>query len=147
MTAFLYAHGWMLLVACIICLRQGSSLSMTWKSTHANLKKLLDRPLVSPRLKNKPPIRVERVEQLVKYVEEDAYHVQDMDVRGSINEILQKSDDVHPIVQMLHARKAVGPQHHNDGKKIALAIEGGGMRGCVSAGMAAVRIVEQSHLC
>jgi hypothetical protein len=113
---------------------------MTWKSTGANLKKLLDRPLVSPRLKNRPPIPVERVEQLVKYVEEDAYHVQDMDVRGSINEILQNSDSIHPIVQMLHARKAAGSQN-KDSKKIALAIEGGGMRGCVSAGMAAVRIV------
>jgi predicted patatin/cPLA2 family phospholipase len=41
---------------------------------------------------------------------------------------------------MLHARKAAGSQN-KDGKKIALAIEGGGMRGCVSAGMAAVRIV------
>eukprot|EP01033_Poteriospumella_lacustris_P004175 gene4175-2975_t len=37
---------------------------------------------------------------------------------------------------MLHARKAAGSQHKDD-KKIALAIEGGGMRGCVSAGMAA----------
>jgi predicted patatin/cPLA2 family phospholipase len=28
------------------------------------------------------------------------------------------------------------PGERSDGKKIALAIEGGGMRGCVSAGMA-----------
>lgn len=118
---------------------------MTWKNTGANLKKLLDRPLVSPRLKNKPPIRVENVEELLRYIERESYHVQDMDVRGNIHDILQKSNVVHPIVQLLHSRKASG-SHRNDGKKIALAIEGGGMRGCVSAGMAAVRVIVASSV-
>lgn len=46
---------------------------------------------------------------------------------------------VHPVAKLLHERKlnnstcTEGPRP--DGFKVALAIEGGGMRGCVSAGM------------
>ena len=48
---------------------------------------------------------------------------------------------VHPVVQLVHERRrnnstcTEGPRP--DGCKVALAIEGGGMRGCVSAGMVA----------
>ncbi|GKY96086.1 hypothetical protein MPSEU_000568700 [Mayamaea pseudoterrestris] len=41
----------------------------------------------------------------------------------------------HPVAQLLHQRKRTGIK--DDGCKVALAIEGGGMRGCISAGMAA----------
>lgn len=46
---------------------------------------------------------------------------------------------LHPVLQALQQRKRSGyvPGSCSDGRKIALAIEGGGMRGCVSAGMAA----------
>lgn len=46
---------------------------------------------------------------------------------------------VHPVVQLLHERKrnksqcTEGPRE--DGCKVALVVEGGGMRGCISAGM------------
>ena len=49
-------------------------------------------------------------------------------------------DFVHPVVQLLHERRrsrAGATRYSKDGFKVALSIEGGGMRGCVSAGMAA----------
>jgi len=50
-------------------------------------------------------------------------------------------DFIHPVAQLIHHRKHSNSQMVPDGEKredgcrIALAIEGGGMRGCVSAGM------------
>jgi predicted acylesterase/phospholipase RssA len=60
-------------------------------------------------------------------------------------------DVVHPVVKVLHERRQKlqeranseagsfqglgGASLNNDGNKVALVIEGGGMRGCVSAGM------------
>ncbi|CAM9224214.1 unnamed protein product, partial [Heterosigma akashiwo] len=45
----------------------------------------------------------------------------------------------HPVIDVLRRRRAAGtaPGEHGDGFKVGLAIEGGGMRGCVTAGMAA----------
>jgi predicted patatin/cPLA2 family phospholipase len=45
----------------------------------------------------------------------------------------------HPVVQTLLCRRAEGsrPLERTDGKRVALVIEGGGMRGVVSAGMTA----------
>lgn len=45
----------------------------------------------------------------------------------------------HPVVQLLARRKAEGsrPGERSDGRRVALVIEGGGMRGVVSAGMTA----------
>ena len=52
-------------------------------------------------------------------------------------------DKIHPAIRVLHDRRRrqsqispVSPRP-DDGFKVALAIEGGGMRGCVSAGMVA----------
>ena len=44
----------------------------------------------------------------------------------------------HPVIAALQERRRTGskPGARKDGHKIALAIEGGGLRGCVSAGMA-----------
>lgn len=39
----------------------------------------------------------------------------------------------HPVVKLLHQRRKSGTK--DDGFKVALSIEGGGMRGCLSAGM------------
>ncbi|KAG5184415.1 acyl transferase/acyl hydrolase/lysophospholipase, partial [Tribonema minus] len=43
----------------------------------------------------------------------------------------------HPILELIRARVAAGtrPSRHGDGARLGLAVEGGGMRGCVSAGM------------
>ncbi len=45
----------------------------------------------------------------------------------------------HPVAEVLHRRRAAGtaPGEHGDGCRVALSIEGGGMRGCVAAGMVA----------
>jgi predicted patatin/cPLA2 family phospholipase len=45
----------------------------------------------------------------------------------------------HPVIEALHRRRDEGsrPGARTDGRRIALVIEGGGMRGVVSAGMAA----------
>ncbi|KAJ1483750.1 acyl transferase/acyl hydrolase/lysophospholipase [Baffinella frigidus] len=45
----------------------------------------------------------------------------------------------HPVLKILQDRRASGSkaQARTDGHKVALVIEGGGMRGCVSAGMIA----------
>lgn len=58
-----------------------------------------------------------------------------LDVRGDTQIIgdPDRPDYTHPVAQLLHKRKQRGSS--DDGFKVALAIEGGGMRGCVSAGM------------
>ncbi len=50
----------------------------------------------------------------------------------------QQQQPLHPAVQAVLRRAAAGtsPSLHRDGRRIGLAIEGGGMRGCVAAGMA-----------
>jgi len=49
------------------------------------------------------------------------------------------SQSMHPVLEVLAQRRTSGskPMQRQDGYKIALAIEGGGMRGCVAAGMVA----------
>jgi predicted patatin/cPLA2 family phospholipase len=49
------------------------------------------------------------------------------------------NQSTHPIVQLLIERQKTGskPNKRSDSRKVALAIEGGGMRGVVSAGMVA----------
>ncbi|CAM9301121.1 unnamed protein product [Ectocarpus sp. 13 AM-2016] len=53
--------------------------------------------------------------------------------------MLEAREDEHPVVEVLRKRVKAGtkPGSHGDGLKVGLAIEGGGMRGCVSAGMIA----------
>jgi predicted acylesterase/phospholipase RssA len=50
-------------------------------------------------------------------------------------------DTVHPVLKLLHTRRKTGSKcvegSRPDGHRVALAVEGGGMRGCVSAGMVA----------
>lgn len=47
---------------------------------------------------------------------------------------------MHPVIQALHERRASRsrPGERSDGRRIALAVEGGGMRGVVSSAMCAV---------
>src|SRR5690242_15780491 len=46
-------------------------------------------------------------------------------------------DPAHPVLEVLRARRDEGslPGRRSDGAKVALAIEGGGMRGVISAAM------------
>lgn len=51
-----------------------------------------------------------------------------------------RPDFVHPVLKVIHQRRredaaADMPFQRKDNKKVALVIEGGGMRGCVTAGM------------
>ena len=52
----------------------------------------------------------------------------------------------HPVIQLIHRRREEGsrPGERTDDRRVALVIEGGGMRGVVSAGMAAA--IEQLGL-
>jgi len=52
----------------------------------------------------------------------------------------------HPVIELLRRRREQGsrPGHRTDGRRVALVIEGGAMRGVVSAGMAAA--IEQLGL-
>lgn len=95
------------------------------------------------RKKPKVPIRVINLEQLRDCIKE-GYRVQDLDVRGDTSYGIQIGADgkkkVHPVLEALHKRKSEnsipGKRNSEDKIKIGLAIEGGGMRGCVGAGMA-----------
>jgi hypothetical protein len=74
----------------------------------------------------------------------DGVGYKSMDIRGDSGALAPRPDAPapaadHPVVAALHRRAAEGSLAgaRRDGMKIALAIEGGGMRGCVAAGMAA----------
>lgn len=93
-----------------------------------------------PRKPSKP-IVIETVDEL-KSIFKKGYRVQDLDVRGDVASLLLEPV-VHPVVRALYERKLKSSQPGNrpteDSAKIAIAIEGGGMRGCVAAGMITVR--------
>jgi predicted patatin/cPLA2 family phospholipase len=62
-----------------------------------------------------------------------------LDVRGDTQIIgaPDRPEYTHPVAQLLHQRQraAAAGITRQDGAKIVLAVEGGGMRGCVTAGM------------
>ena len=98
----------------------------------------------------KSPIKVDNVDDLRSKIKE-GYRVRDLDVRGNTQNYGNRSrihhtDDIHPVVKTLYDRannQIHGtPGNRTDSKKVAIAIEGGGMRGCVAAGM----ITALSHL-
>lgn len=62
--------------------------------------------------------------------------VKNLVVKGDTQMIGDKHQPnvVHPVVQLLHQRRK---DRSKDSFKVALAVEGGGMRGCLSAGMVA----------
>ena len=79
--------------------------------------------------------------------------IRHLDIRGQThllplpdkNPIINQADaaaevnctGLHPVLQVLYKRRLEGsrPGQRTDGHRVALAIEGGGMRGCVGAGM------------
>eukprot|EP01038_Epipyxis_sp_PR26KG_P008189 gene8189-11078_t len=85
--------------------------------------------------KPKQPIVVNSVSQLKELISL-GYRVQDVDVRGN-TKCEYDVGQIHPVVKAIYERKANKslPGNRNDNKRIAIAIEGGGMRGCVGAGM------------
>mmetsp|Transcript_27280 Transcript_27280/g.45471 ORF Transcript_27280/g.45471 Transcript_27280/m.45471 type:complete len:520 (+) Transcript_27280:25-1584(+) len=64
-----------------------------------------------------------------------------LDIRGDSTAVLRArvTDQIHPVAAAMHERKRSGsrPGKRKDKRRIALSIEGGGMRGCIAAGMAA----------
>ena len=81
--------------------------------------------------------RVTSVQEFRKVIDEG----KSLDSLEVVGDTLRKDtacDGGHPVLQVLAQRRAEGskPMQRKDNYKVALAIEGGGMRGCVSAGMA-----------
>ncbi|KAF8819654.1 phospholipase, patatin family protein [Cardiosporidium cionae] len=54
-----------------------------------------------------------------------------------IDTMKEMMEVIHPVLQVLYKRKAEGskPRNRTDSYRVALSIEGGAMRGCISAGM------------
>lgn len=71
-------------------------------------------------------------------LDEKGMAVGQLDVRGDTS-VLRDKAFVHPVLAAIRARAAAGsrPGARTDGMRIGLAIEGGGMRGAVGAGMVA----------
>lgn len=91
--------------------------------------------------RTKHPIAVHSVEELKRLIR-GGYGVQDVDVRGDVCDLVHTNQTkLHPVVKLFHERKRAGSTAGNrkDNHKLAIAIEGGGMRGCVGAGMITVR--------
>ena len=91
----------------------------------------------------KSPLVVRDLKHLKELIYQ-GYRVEDLDVRGDTR--VENTTTIHPVVEALYRRAeakkrlAAGGDtskiaSYNDGMKIAVAIEGGGMRGCVAAGM------------
>ena len=83
-----------------------------------------------------PKTRVTSVEEFRRVIDE-GLDVTELEVVGDT-----ARTGMHPVLETLAQRRAEGskPGQRMDKYKIALAIEGGGMRGCVSAGMASALI-------
>ena len=84
--------------------------------------------------KPKIPIPVNSIVDLKSYIRK-GYRVRDLDVRG--NTTMSISNPVnHPVIKLLYNRKNnITSNSSNSSEKIALVLEGGGMRGVVGAGM------------
>eukprot|EP00903_Cladosiphon_okamuranus_P016650 g15353.t1 len=85
-------------------------------------------------------IRVTTADQMRELLsQEGGKRLLDLDARGDSQAMLEAREDEHPVLEALRNRLKAGtkPGSHEDGLKVGLAIEGGGMRGCVSAGMIA----------
>lgn len=73
-----------------------------------------------------------------RLLDDEMLQVGQLDVRGDTS-VLRERGSTHPVLAALRARAAAGsrPGARADGLRIGLAIEGGGMRGAVGAGMVA----------
>ena len=64
---------------------------------------------------------------------------EDMKIVGNVSYVPKSELRLHPVLQVLHERAKFNSKlgSRKDPYRVALVIEGGGMRGCVSAGMTA----------
>ncbi len=115
----------------------------TWSQIPAGFvaPREIDGSLLKKRPRKPPvPIEIHSVNEL-RDIFSKGYRVQDLDVRGDVATLLREPS-VHPVVKALYERKEkasqVGERNVEDTARIAIAIEGGGMRGCVAAGMITV---------
>lgn len=85
-------------------------------------------------------IRVTSLDDLKAKIK-SGYMVKDLDVRGDVVSSTFNVEGLHPVVQLVHRRRREGSKvgRRQDAHRVAIAVEGGGMRGCVSAGMITVR--------
>ncbi|KAJ1623049.1 acyl transferase/acyl hydrolase/lysophospholipase [Pavlovales sp. CCMP2436] len=85
------------------------------------------------------PVLVEDVATFRRLLDEDMLQLGQLDVRGDTSVLREKDKSAHPVLVALRQRAAAGsqPGQRDDGMRIGLAIEGGGMRGAVGAGMVA----------
>lgn len=98
--------------------------------------------------KPKPIHNIDELKQMIA----EGYRVRDLDVRGDIASLLNTTTEIHPVVKELYKRKLSKslPGYRTDGNRIAISVEGGGMRGCVAAGMMTVmtfQYIAYSHSC
>lgn len=94
--------------------------------------------------KMRQTVQVSDVHELRKAVLDDQYPLSQVELAKQIDTSIKESIDAtflqnHAVLQLMKQRFETGskPGHRQDNATLALAIEGGGMRGCVSAGMAA----------
>ena len=94
--------------------------------------------------RTQPTVPVSNVHELRKAILDDRYSLSQVELTSQLEAAVQNQvDEVllqnHAVLQLMKERFESGskPGHRQDNATLALAIEGGGMRGCVSAGMAA----------
>lgn len=90
--------------------------------------------------KIKPP-RVRLISDIKTFeaflLSEKASQLSKVKVMGNFSGVTDDHPVVEAVISRWKANSKPGQRHHGDVKKIALSIEGGGMRGCVSAGATA----------
>jgi predicted patatin/cPLA2 family phospholipase len=104
-------------------------------STHESFKQEESKSGKKPGSKTVPKTRVSTADEFRKVVAAGA-PLGTLEVVGDAS--IQDMQTPHPVLQVLAQRRAEGskPLERKDKFKVALALEGGGMRGCVAAGMA-----------
>ena len=151
---------WCLRIVIILCMLQMQSMFIlhiptsrrgSWIKMSQSLSETETLPVgftLDPTLTKRPdspksPLVVRDLKHLKELIYQ-GYRVEDLDVRGDTR--VDNATTIHPVVEALYRRAeakkrlAAGGDasqiaSYNDGMKIAVAIEGGGMRGCVAAGM------------
>ncbi len=94
--------------------------------------------------KMRQSVVVSNVHELRKAVLDDEFPFSQVELASQIDAAIEESINAtflqnHAVLHLMKQRFETGskPSHRQDNATLALAIEGGGMRGCVSAGMAA----------
>lgn len=85
--------------------------------------------------RRRSPIVVQRLEDFHQLQKE--HSLSDLQVIGNTSTVTASHPTIQLILQRWQTASTPGRRDLNDTKRIALCIEGGGMRGCVSAGAVA----------